>query len=212
MTMLINGRGDEGYALNDDEIRDQIISLITAGYETTSAAMAWAAYTLLTLPGRLGRRRRRGESGPRRPPAGRLRPRRAHLSQRRRPGNAAAVLARGDLRPQGDARPPVCRAPHPGGTVADIQRLRHPPAARIMAGPNRIPPKALGSQPAGLPQARAARIHPVQRRVASVHRCCDGHHRADGDVGQANRQDQAPGCPPSVSARQTSPRCPRGPV
>ncbi len=51
MTMLINGRGDEGYALSDSEIRDQIISLITAGYETTSAAMAWATYTLLTLPG-----------------------------------------------------------------------------------------------------------------------------------------------------------------
>jgi cytochrome P450 len=51
LTMLINGRGDEGYALNDNEIRDSIISLITAGYETTSGAMAWAAYTLLTLPG-----------------------------------------------------------------------------------------------------------------------------------------------------------------
>jgi cytochrome P450 len=51
LTMLINGRGDEGYVLSDEEIRDQIISLITAGYETTSAAMAWAAYTLLTLPG-----------------------------------------------------------------------------------------------------------------------------------------------------------------
>lgn len=51
MTMLINGRGEENYALSDDEIRDAIISLITAGYETTSGALAWAAYTLLTLPG-----------------------------------------------------------------------------------------------------------------------------------------------------------------
>ncbi len=51
LTMLINGRGEEGYALNDNEIRDSIISLITAGYETTSGAMAWAIYTLLTLPG-----------------------------------------------------------------------------------------------------------------------------------------------------------------
>jgi cytochrome P450 len=50
LTMLINGRGDEDYALSDDEIRDSIISLITAGYETTSGAMAWATYTLLTLP------------------------------------------------------------------------------------------------------------------------------------------------------------------
>lgn len=51
MTMLLDGRGDEGYALSDNEIRDQIISMITAGYETTSGALAWAAYTLLTLPG-----------------------------------------------------------------------------------------------------------------------------------------------------------------
>ncbi|WP_156622968.1 cytochrome P450 [Mycobacterium sp. 1164966.3] len=51
LTMLINGRGEEGYALENNEIRDQIISMITAGYETTSAALAWAAYTLLSLPG-----------------------------------------------------------------------------------------------------------------------------------------------------------------
>jgi cytochrome P450 len=51
LTMLINGRGEEGYALDDNEIRDQIISMLAAGYETTSGALAWAAYTLLTLPG-----------------------------------------------------------------------------------------------------------------------------------------------------------------
>jgi cytochrome P450 len=51
MTMLINGRGEEGYTLSNNEIRDSIISLITAGYETTSGALAWAIYTLLTLPG-----------------------------------------------------------------------------------------------------------------------------------------------------------------
>ena len=62
LTMLINGRGDEGYALSDNEIRDSIISLITAGYETTSGALAWAIYTLLTLPGRLGHCRRRSPS------------------------------------------------------------------------------------------------------------------------------------------------------
>src|SRR6202012_1387190 len=51
LTMLIDGRGDEGYALNDNEIRDAVISLITAGYETTSGALAWATYALLTVPG-----------------------------------------------------------------------------------------------------------------------------------------------------------------
>lgn len=51
LTMLINGRGDEDYALSDNEIRDAVISLITAGYETTSGALAWAIHTLLSLPG-----------------------------------------------------------------------------------------------------------------------------------------------------------------
>lgn len=51
LTMLIDGRGEEGYTLGDDEIRDAVISLITAGYETTSGALAWAIHTLLSLPG-----------------------------------------------------------------------------------------------------------------------------------------------------------------
>ena len=51
LTTLLNGRSDEGQTLSDNEIRDQIISMITAGYETTSGALAWAAYLLLTLPG-----------------------------------------------------------------------------------------------------------------------------------------------------------------
>jgi cytochrome P450 len=51
LTMLISGRGDEGYTLSDNEIRDSVISLIAAGYETTSGAIAWAIYTLLSLPG-----------------------------------------------------------------------------------------------------------------------------------------------------------------
>ncbi len=51
LATLINGRSEEGDGLSDHEIRDQVISLITAGYETTSGAMAWAVYTLLSVPG-----------------------------------------------------------------------------------------------------------------------------------------------------------------
>ncbi|MEB4211039.1 cytochrome P450 [Mycobacterium sp. 94-17] len=50
LTMLINGRDEEGYALSDNEIRDAVVSLITAGYETTSGALAWAIYALLSQP------------------------------------------------------------------------------------------------------------------------------------------------------------------
>jgi len=51
LTTLLNGRSDEGTTLSDNEIRDQIVSMITAGFETTSGALAWAAYLLLTVPG-----------------------------------------------------------------------------------------------------------------------------------------------------------------
>lgn len=51
LTTLIGGRTEDGEALRDDEIRDQIVSLIAAGYETTSAAMGWAVYGLLSNSG-----------------------------------------------------------------------------------------------------------------------------------------------------------------
>ena len=51
LATLVDGRTEDGEALRDDEIRDQIVSLIAAGYETTSAAMGWAVYALLSVPG-----------------------------------------------------------------------------------------------------------------------------------------------------------------
>lgn len=51
LTTLISGCSEEGTTLSDNEIRDSIVSLITAGYETTSGALAWAIYALLTVPG-----------------------------------------------------------------------------------------------------------------------------------------------------------------
>jgi cytochrome P450 len=51
LASLVHGTDEGGDALSDNEIRDQVVSLIAAGYETTSAAMAWAIYALLTVPG-----------------------------------------------------------------------------------------------------------------------------------------------------------------
>jgi hypothetical protein len=42
LTSLVQGDG-----LSDLEVRDQIVTLIAAGYETTSGAMAWAIFNLL---------------------------------------------------------------------------------------------------------------------------------------------------------------------
>jgi cytochrome P450 len=51
LAMLVEGRSEEGNILSDNEVRDEVVSLIAAGYETTSAAMSWAIYALLSVPG-----------------------------------------------------------------------------------------------------------------------------------------------------------------
>ncbi|WP_377565361.1 cytochrome P450 [Micromonospora sonneratiae] len=51
LAALVHGRDATGNALSDLEIRDQVVTLIAAGYETTSAALAWAVYALLSTPG-----------------------------------------------------------------------------------------------------------------------------------------------------------------
>ena len=51
LASLVHGRDENGDTLSDLEIRDQAVSLIAAGYETTSAAMAWSIYALLSTPG-----------------------------------------------------------------------------------------------------------------------------------------------------------------
>jgi cytochrome P450 len=50
LTTLISSHPDDGQPLTHNEIRDLIVSLIAAGYETTSGALAWAVYALLNVP------------------------------------------------------------------------------------------------------------------------------------------------------------------
>ncbi|WP_082043563.1 cytochrome P450 [Mobilicoccus massiliensis] len=46
--LLVHGRDGQGSGLLEGEIRDQAVTLIAAGYETTSAAMGWILYLLGT--------------------------------------------------------------------------------------------------------------------------------------------------------------------
>jgi cytochrome P450 len=41
----------DGAQLSDQEVRDQVVSLIAAGYETTSAAVGWTLWAALSNPG-----------------------------------------------------------------------------------------------------------------------------------------------------------------
>lgn len=46
LAILVGGRDGSGSGLTREEVRDQVVTLIAAGYETTSAVMGWALYGL----------------------------------------------------------------------------------------------------------------------------------------------------------------------
>ena len=42
--LLTEARREDGSALSDDELRDELVTLVVTGYETTATALAWAMY------------------------------------------------------------------------------------------------------------------------------------------------------------------------
>jgi cytochrome P450 len=55
LSLLIQARYEDGGALNDQDLRDELITLLLAGHETTATALAWAFDLLLHHPGVLDR-------------------------------------------------------------------------------------------------------------------------------------------------------------
>ena len=53
LSMLIGARDENGEPMTDDELRDELITLLLAGHETTATAMAWAVELLLAHPDKL---------------------------------------------------------------------------------------------------------------------------------------------------------------
>ncbi len=50
LAMLLETKDESGNRLTNKEIRDQCVSLVSAGFDTTSATLTWAVYLLLTHP------------------------------------------------------------------------------------------------------------------------------------------------------------------
>jgi cytochrome P450 len=44
LSLILAARYDDGSAMSDGEVRDQLITLLAAGHETTATALAWALY------------------------------------------------------------------------------------------------------------------------------------------------------------------------
>jgi len=50
LTMLMEARDESGIAMSDKQLRDEVITLLTAGHETTTLALAWTCYLIGTRP------------------------------------------------------------------------------------------------------------------------------------------------------------------
>ena len=55
LSLLLLTRDDEGRAMTDDEVRDELVTLLFAGHETTATSLAWAFDLLLHHPPALRR-------------------------------------------------------------------------------------------------------------------------------------------------------------
>ena len=63
LALLMSARGDDGEQLSDNEIRDDLITLMLAGHETTATTLAWVFDLLLHHPDALQRVQAEAVSG-----------------------------------------------------------------------------------------------------------------------------------------------------
>ena len=57
LSLLMAARHDDGSPMSDEELRDELVTVLGAGHETTATALAWAVERLLRTPRVLGRLR-----------------------------------------------------------------------------------------------------------------------------------------------------------
>ncbi len=63
LSMLVAARHDDGSPMGDAEIRDELLTLLVAGHETTATALSWAMERLTRHPDKLRRLRDEVEAG-----------------------------------------------------------------------------------------------------------------------------------------------------
>ena len=157
LSLLLQARHDDGTEMSDEELRDELMTLLVAGHETSATALAWALDALTPpsararAPARRDRRRRgrlpgRGRQGdapappghrPRAPPPDRADgDRRPHAARRRErgalhlpaaPARRTSTTSRARSVPSASSR--SRRAPTPGSRSAAACAAASAPAS-----------------------------------------------------------------------------------
>jgi len=63
LSLLLQARHDDGSPMGDEELRDELVTVLGAGHETTATALAWAMERLLRTPRALQRLRESIDAG-----------------------------------------------------------------------------------------------------------------------------------------------------
>ncbi|HXF00454.1 MAG TPA: cytochrome P450 [Solirubrobacterales bacterium] len=63
LSLLLEARHDDGRPMSDEELRDELVTVVGAGHETTATALAWAVERILRTPRVLARLRASVEAG-----------------------------------------------------------------------------------------------------------------------------------------------------
>lgn len=63
LSLLLAARHDDGSPMSDEELRDEMVTVLGAGHETTATALAWAMERLLRTPRAMERLRESIEAG-----------------------------------------------------------------------------------------------------------------------------------------------------
>jgi cytochrome P450 len=64
LSLLMQARDDDGEAMTDAELRDELVTLLLAGHETTATSVAWAIERLVRHPDALARLLAEIDAGP----------------------------------------------------------------------------------------------------------------------------------------------------
>ena len=61
LSLLLEARHEDGASMSDQELRDELVTLLVAGHETTATALSWTAERLVRMPGGWAALRQGGE-------------------------------------------------------------------------------------------------------------------------------------------------------
>ncbi len=61
LSLLLEARGEDGSPMSDQDLRDELVTLLVAGHETTATALSWTAERLVRMPGGWAALREGGE-------------------------------------------------------------------------------------------------------------------------------------------------------